>query len=226
MTHPTERLECPLCDFAVLPSDDYVLQLHFEQVHTTDSPFVIEDDPEPLPPPLPARPCSTQSSDHTSRDTPSSDEDENTVSCPSPDCGELIPLIDFNDHLDYHAAESLSFDETTGQYHSKRLETMHSGDGAAHTKTSSKTPFLEQSSSTDTVDSRRRYDDAGRKRKKKPQRDRSDTTSSEKSTLSRSILAFNPFAKSNRKIKPPASDCRLGVSRTPIQHSRAHVDHS
>jgi hypothetical protein len=27
-------LECPMCDFTVLPVDDYILQLHFEQVHT------------------------------------------------------------------------------------------------------------------------------------------------------------------------------------------------
>jgi len=115
MATTTERLECPLCVFTVLPSDDYVLQLHFEQLHTKDSPFIIEDDPEPLPPPLPARP-SSQSTANTERDTPAADEIDNSVFCPAPDCGELIPLIDFNDHLDYHAAESLSFDETTGEY--------------------------------------------------------------------------------------------------------------
>ena len=45
-----DTLHCPMCEFAVPQSDDYVLQLHFEQIHTEDSPFRIEDDPEPLPP--------------------------------------------------------------------------------------------------------------------------------------------------------------------------------
>jgi hypothetical protein len=116
MAMTTERLECPLCDFTVLPSDDYVLRLHFEQLHTTDSPFIIQDDPEPLPPPLPARPSSTRSDKHTDRTTPAPDEIENSVYCPASDCGELVSLVDFNDHLDYHAAESLSFDEATGEY--------------------------------------------------------------------------------------------------------------
>jgi hypothetical protein len=115
MAMTTERLECPLCDFTVLPSDDYVLRLHFEQLHTTDSPFIIEDDPEPLPPPLPARSSSTRSDQGSEHDTTAEDL-EGSVYCPAPDCGELVSLIDFNDHLDYHAAESLSFDEATGQY--------------------------------------------------------------------------------------------------------------
>ena len=109
MATTTERLECPLCDFTVLPSDDYVLRLHFEQLHTTDSPFIIEDDPEPLPPPLPPRP------DRDSAPA-SDDEAENSVFCSVPDCGELVSLEELNEHLDYHAAESLSFDETTGEY--------------------------------------------------------------------------------------------------------------
>ena len=50
MASDMELLDCPLCDFAVLPADDYALQLHFEQEHTEDSPFVVKDDPEPLPP--------------------------------------------------------------------------------------------------------------------------------------------------------------------------------
>ncbi|KAF2680168.1 DUF1671-domain-containing protein [Lentithecium fluviatile CBS 122367] len=210
MAGPTANLECPLCDFTVLPSDDYVLRLHFEQVHTTDSPFIVEDDPEPLPSNLPARTSSTQSTKHSERGTPSSDEDENSVLCPAPDCGELILLVDFNDHLDYHAAESLSFDELTGKYHSQRPGNMHGGDVAGHPKGSFQPSFHEQNFSTGLPDALRRTEDAGRKKGKKLKRGRSDTSSSEKSTLSRSILTFNPFAKAEKKIKPPASSCRLG----------------
>ena len=107
-----ELLECPMCDFTIPRKDhgDYVLQLHFEQVHTTDSPFVIEDDLGPLPPSVPLSPSSKRKH---AVDTPSddSDEDEGTVVCSEPDCGEVVSLSDFNDHLDYHTAETLSFDE-------------------------------------------------------------------------------------------------------------------
>lgn len=212
MAGPTALLECPLCDFTVLPSDDYVLQLHFEQVHTTDSPFRITDDPEPLPAPLPATPSPT-SSGNPAPDTPASDDEEGCVLCPEPDCGEVIPLADFNDHLDFHAAETLSFDETTGEYHSKQPATMH-GQFAASTKS----PLLEQPFSTDLPDALRRDDSAARKLKKKP-RSRSDTNSTGKSTLSRSILSFNPFAKPDRKVKPPVSSCRLGACIPPLPMS-------
>jgi hypothetical protein len=112
MAGKMELLECPMCDFTIHPKDhgDYVLQLHFEQVHTTDSPFVIEDDPEPLPHSIPLSPSSKRKH---AVDTPSddSDEEESTVVCPKPNCGEVVSLSDFNDHLDYHTAETLSFDE-------------------------------------------------------------------------------------------------------------------
>jgi hypothetical protein len=112
MASKMELLECPMCDFTIPSRDhgDYVLQLHFEQVHTTDSPFVIEDDPEPLPPSIPLSPSSKRKH---AVETPSddSDEEESTVLCPEPDCGEVVSLSDFNDHLDYHTAETLSFDE-------------------------------------------------------------------------------------------------------------------
>jgi hypothetical protein len=112
MASKMELLECPMCDFTIPPKDhgDYVLLLHFEQVHTTDSPFVVEDDPEPLPPSIPLSPSSKRKH---AVDTPSDDseEDEGTVVCHEPDCGEVVSLPDFNDHLDYHTAETLSFDE-------------------------------------------------------------------------------------------------------------------
>ncbi|KAL5399514.1 hypothetical protein PMIN06_012395 [Paraphaeosphaeria minitans] len=209
MTGSIELLECPLCDFTVLPTDDYVIQLHFEQVHTTDSPFRIEDDPEELPPPLPKRHRSALSTTDTQL-TPAPDGKQNTVECPEPDCGEFVLLNDFNEHLDYHAAESLTFDETTGEYHSKNRATMHGSKPSTRHATSSKPSFLEHNVNSELLDTPRRHDDPARKSKKKGRRGRSNTTSSEKSTLSRSIQTFNPFARPDRNIKPPSNNCRLG----------------
>jgi hypothetical protein len=183
-----------MCDFTVHPNDEYVLQLHFEQVHTEDSPFVVKDDPEPL---LQHELSSKRKHDS---ETPSSDEDESMVACPEPDCGELVPLLDFNDHLDYHAAESLSFDETTGKYSSHH----------------SKAAMQEQYSTSDShaSHSNHEFQTVTRKRhgRKKSQRGRSNTSSSEKSTLSRTIDAFNPFNEKNNRPKPPNRNGRLGVS--------------
>lgn len=213
-------LECPLCTFAVLPSDDYVLQLHFEQEHTEDSPFRIQDDPEPLPKPPPAK-ASSASTQHVDTDTPSSFDDENNVLCPEPNCGELVLLSDFNDHLDLHAAETLSFDEATGKYRTQQPPDIHKqqqplDDSIIDTTSSimgtSKEPsFLEQgfhSSSAAPPTGPRRSGDDGRRLKKKS-RARGNSSASEKSTLSRSIAAFNPFSKA--KAKPVHETARLGV---------------
>lgn len=214
MTRNIQLLDCPLCAFAVRPEDDYVLRLHFEQVHTTDSPFIIKDDPEPLPPPLPPRPSASRS--RYVEDTTSEDEDGNTVQCPESECGETVLLSEYNDHLDYHAAESLSFDDTTGQYRSRRLVNMKSAIATATSTLASKSPskpsFIDQHLATGLPDGPKRHDDASRRVKKKTHRRRASSVSSEKSTLSRSILSFVPFANATKKLKPPASNIRLGVS--------------
>jgi hypothetical protein len=190
-----------MCNFTVLPSDDYVLQLHFEQVHTTDSPFRIEHDSMRLPT-LPSGPSSER------EDTPSSDEEEEeTVACPEPDCGELVLLIDFNDHLDYHTAESLSFDDT-GKYTHHSSATMQ---GSSTANSSSRMRHakdaLESNSNTELPNA---FKHGGpHKLKKHSHRDR---RGSEKSTLSRSINAFNPFVKFDKAVKPPIKSARLGVS--------------
>ncbi|KAF1851065.1 DUF1671-domain-containing protein [Cucurbitaria berberidis CBS 394.84] len=210
MASNMELLECPMCDFTVLPSDDYVLQLHFEQAHTTDSPFVVDDDPESQPPVLPPRPSSKRK--HVG-DTPSSDEEDNTVVCPEPGCSELVLLSDFNDHLDYHAAETLSFDETTGKYRSHHSSaTMQSLVAAQNPHAGPSKSLLEHTFSTDMPDTLKKNEGHGRKIKKHAHRNRSDTNSSEKSTLSRSILSFNPFAKLDKTVKPPNKSARLGKS--------------
>jgi hypothetical protein len=203
-------LECPLCDFSVLPSDDYVLQLHFEQVHTDDSPFRIHDDPEQLPPSLPPRP-SSQQPQHVDEGVASDSEDEDSVLCPESDCGEIVPLSDFNDHLDLHAAETLSFDDTTGKYHSRQPTNMKALSNNNHTSNLHDPSFLEQNFDTAIPEALRRNDDPGRKLKKKIERGRGDSTGSEKSTLARSIAAFNPFSR-GKLVKGPKNSVRLGVS--------------
>ena len=216
MTSKMELLECPMCNFTVLPKDDYILQLHFEQVHTEDSPFVIQDDPEPLPPSLPLRPSSTH---HDTADTPSSDDsddseaEESTALCPDPNCGELVPLSDFNDHLDYHKAETLSFDETTGKYHSHHSSaTMQPSTSSRRSHASqAKSTTSERSFSTDPSDARKRTEAHGRKSKKHSHRHRRDADDCEKSTIGRSILSFNPFAKPDKTVKPSIKSARLGV---------------
>jgi hypothetical protein len=195
-------LECPMCDFTVLPSDDYILQLHFEQMHTTDSPFLIQDDSTQLLS-LPPRPSSA------SRDIPSSDEEEEeTVACPEPDCGEVVLLIDFNEHLDYHSAESLSFDDTGNytQHSSATMQSSSTANSSSHTR-HPKDAFSESNFNTNLVEASRHG--GSHKLKKHGNRVR---RGSEKSTLSRSINAFNPFAKFDKEVKPPVKSARLGVS--------------
>lgn len=206
MAGKMELLDCPLCDFTVLPTDDYVLQLHFEQVHTEDSPFVIKDDPEPLPSPL----GSSFKRKHV-QDTTSSDDEENTVGCPEPDCGEEVLLDDFNHHLELHAAESLSFDETTGKYHSHHSSSnMHKSTATHHShRRSPKAVTTDHRYDTESLDGSAKSDRHG---KRKHHRDRRGTDSSEKSTLARSIMSFNPFAKPDKSVKPPNKSARLGVS--------------
>lgn len=203
MAARTELLECPLCEYKVLPTDDYVLQLHFEQVHTDDSPFIIEDDPEPLPPPLPPRP-----SPRGPKREEDEDEDEDVpagyVLCPQEECGEVVLLIDFNDHLDLHASETLSFDESTGQYHSKQQTDMGYPNEPSFSE--------RQNFNTALPDVLRQHDDGKhhKLKKKTHHRSRNDSSGSEKSTLSRSIMSFNPFSKFSKPIKPPQSPTRLG----------------
>ncbi|KAJ4310428.1 hypothetical protein N0V94_008455 [Neodidymelliopsis sp. IMI 364377] len=202
-----DLLDCPLCDFTVLPTDDYVLQLHFEQVHTEDSPFVVKDDPEPLPPLL----GSSSKCKHV-RDTTSSDEEENTVACPESDCGEVVLLDDFNDHLDLHTAETLSFDENTGKYRSHHSSGNMHNSAATHYshRRSSKAATSDYRYDTESLDGSKSGESHG-KVKRKHHRDRRGTDSSEKSTLARSIMSFNPFTK-EKSIKPPSKSARLGKS--------------
>ena len=206
-----ELLDCPLCDFTVRPTDEYILQLHFEQVHTEGSPFVVRDGPEPLPP---SRGSSSKRKHEDN--TTSSDDEESTVACPEPDCGEVVLLDDYNDHLDLHAAETLSFDDTTGEYHSHHSSSSMHKSAAKHNshRRSSKAASSDYRYDTDSLDGSRNNDSHD---KKKHHRDRRGTDSSEKSTLARSILSFNPFQE--KSVKPPNKSARLGVSVPFVLHT-------
>jgi hypothetical protein len=203
-----------MCTFTVAPNDDYFLILHVEQIHTSDSPFIIKDDPEPLPSSLPPRPSPSRG---YVQDTPSSDEEEGTEVCPEPDCGEAVPLSELNDHLKYHTAESLSVDETTGKYHSHHSSaTMQGPVTARHPLAGrSKNASLDHSSNTHSPEATKktdREDPHGHKTKRHVHRARRDTNSSEKSIITRSIISFNPFSKPDKKVRPPVKSARLGVS--------------
>lgn len=136
-----KRLECPLCDFTILSKDGYFLQLHFEQAHTTDSPFIIQDDPEPLRSSLPPTPASTGNNDEqtpsssgscesdsdSDLDSDDSDQEERAIKSSASNSYELVSPSEHDGHIDYCRIETLSFDETTPKCHSKRSSaTMHS----------------------------------------------------------------------------------------------------
>jgi hypothetical protein len=237
MSDSMDLLTCPSCDFAVLPSDEYVLQLHFEQVHVEDSPFRIQDETSVSPPRLPPRPSSKRSihvdessednndpehlpslppmpsskSRKLTKDTPSDTEDDNSVLCPEPDCGELVLLSDYIEHLDYHAAETLSFDETTGKYRTHQPANMHDHYSTANSSTHSKPSWQEHNFNAALPDALRRNGEKG-KLKKRTTRGRGDSNSSEKSTLSRSMASFIGLTRSYKQVKPPPMKGKLGVS--------------
>ncbi|KAI0584316.1 Peptidase-C78 domain-containing protein [Pyrenophora tritici-repentis] len=214
MSSKMELLECPMCPFTVLPKDDSILQLHFEQVHTTDSPFIIKDDPEPLPPSLPPRPSSNPQHAEDTTSSDDSDHEESSMVCPKTNCAEVVPFSDFNDHLDYHNAETLSFDETTGKYISHHSShNMHSSTSTRRSRTSrTKAASVEHNLDTDSSEAQKATKSHERKAKKHSHRHRRDTDDSEKSTIGRSIMGFNPFTKSDKTVKPPVKSARLGKS--------------
>ncbi|KAJ4339457.1 hypothetical protein N0V87_003155 [Didymella glomerata] len=72
---------------------------------------------------------------------------------------------------------------------------------------SSKAASSDSRYDTESVEGSRNNDSHG---KKKHHRDRRGTDSSEKSTLARSILSFNPFK--DKSVKPPNKSARLGKS--------------
>ena len=201
MAPKSTLLTCPMCPFAVPPTDTYVLELHFEQEHTPDSPFRIIDDPEALSLPAVFEPSESSKPG----DVTSDEDDDNYVLCPRPDCGEDVLLADLNDHLNFHAAESLTVDDEADTGHPK-MQTL------TEESTSS---FLQENFTSEVPDAPRHT------HRKKIKRKRGSSSASEKSILSRSILNFIPFsAKFAANItKQPASSVRLGVC-LPCYHTK------
>ena len=201
MASKSTLLTCPMCPFAVPPTGTYVLELHFEQVHTPDSPFRIIDDPE-----APSLSTVFGSSERSKPgDVTSDEDDDNYVLCPRPDCGEDVLLADLDDHLKFHAAESLAVDDEADTGHLK-MQTL----------TEESTPsFLQENFTSEVPDALRHT------HRKKIKRKRGSSSASEKSILSRSILSFIPFsAKFAANItKQPASSIRLGVC-LPYYHTK------
>ncbi|KAH7553148.1 hypothetical protein BM1_08121 [Bipolaris maydis] len=223
-----KHLECPLCDFTILSKDGYFLQLHFEQAHTTDSPFIIQDDPEPLRPSLPPTPVSTGSNDEqtpsssdscdsdsdSDSDSDDSDREERAIKSPTSDSYQLVSHSDHDDHIDYRRIETLSFDETIPKYHSKRSSaTMHSSSSThrSHRRRATSTS-VEHKAKTGTRAASKRTDGHSRRSTKHGPRRRRNTNDSDKTTISRSILGFSPFAKAHKSAKPPSKNARLDES--------------
>ncbi|OCL03843.1 DUF1671-domain-containing protein [Glonium stellatum] len=192
MASKSALLTCPMCPFAIPPTNTYALELHFEQEHTLDSPFKIIDDPEAPTPSTVVEPSESSKPE----DVTSDEDDDNYVLCPRQDCGEDLLLTDLDDHLNFHAAESLAGDDEAD-----------SGQPKMQSLTEESTPSFLQQNFTSEVPNALRHTHP-----KKIRRKRGSSGASEKSTLSRSILSFIPFsAKFAASVtKQPISSVRLG----------------
>jgi hypothetical protein len=141
-----------------------------------------------------------------------SDED-NTMLCPEPDCGETILLIELNEHLDLHTAEKLPLEEDPSytKYHQRH----HSGSMKRQSSSVYSSPsFAEQQTfNAETPNAQPQHEQRSRRRR------RANSNTSVKTSITRSILAFNPFARSNKKICPPRGENRLGVSSRTCRYS-------
>ncbi|KAF5844601.1 hypothetical protein GGP41_007674 [Bipolaris sorokiniana] len=230
-----KRLECPLCDFTILSKDGYFLQLHFEQAHTTDSPFIIQDDPEPLRSSLPPTPASTGNNDEqtpsssgscesdsdSDLDSDDSDQEERAIKSSASNSYELVSPSEHDGHIDYCRIETLSFDETTPKCHSKRSSaTMHSSSSThrSHRRRTTSTS-VEHNTKNETRTALKRTDGHSRRSAKNGPRRRRNTNDSDNTTISRSILGFSPFTKSHKNAKPPSKNARLDASLLPFAKS-------
>ncbi|KAF1985995.1 DUF1671-domain-containing protein [Aulographum hederae CBS 113979] len=113
---------CPMCSFS--SSDAYVVMLHFEEEHTEDSPFVIQDEATTSQVNGSQSNNSQQTRHMAAPDHPEDDGLEYML-CPEGDCGEVFLLTELNEHLDLHAAEKLVDDiEETPSSSSSSATTM------------------------------------------------------------------------------------------------------
>jgi zinc finger-containing ubiquitin peptidase 1 len=116
-----EVISCPFCGFK--GEEEYLIQLHIEEHHTEDSPFVVNETPyktEIRTPALPPRPGSGLHSAASSRQ-PS--DDNPWVKCTRPACGEYVHISDIQEHLEFHEAAAVSDDD--GERKSSGRSTPH-----------------------------------------------------------------------------------------------------
>ncbi|KAF2163503.1 hypothetical protein M409DRAFT_26115 [Zasmidium cellare ATCC 36951] len=97
-------ISCPFCGYE--SGSEYNVQLHIEERHTDDSPFV----PEPERPKKVSRLSKTSnaSSKGTSSSGTSSMPEDMWTRCTRPGCGEHVLLSEIDEHLDLHAAAALA----------------------------------------------------------------------------------------------------------------------
>jgi zinc finger-containing ubiquitin peptidase 1 len=93
-----KNVSCPFCGFQ--DEYEYHIQLHIEEHHTEDSPFVVTNSKPDLPP----RPdISRQSSSGNSTDS-----DNPWIHCTRPGCGEYVHISALDEHYDFHQLETRS----------------------------------------------------------------------------------------------------------------------
>lgn len=176
-----EALTCPMCSFSVSQCDSYFLALHFEQEHTEDSGFKVTEG-------LAATSSSNPRPPDHAPPSPSSGLDEEYALCPEAECGEMVFLNDFNDHLDLHDLEKLTLDDTAQKRANMQSLSRYS---------SSSPSFVDQSFSSQSPDAL-------------PSAKRRRGSSSEKSVLHRK--AFAKRGADSRKLrKAEREGLRLGV---------------
>src|SRR5215469_1094135 len=107
--------ECPfLCGKTFSGNDWYEYQLHVEEKHTENSGFVVREDGAPSEGEEGnaehSRPSTTNSKEVDNESIDSEEEKDEYVLCPK-GCGEMVLLIEFDDHLDLHEAENTIIDD-------------------------------------------------------------------------------------------------------------------
>ncbi|KAK3059956.1 hypothetical protein LTS18_009661, partial [Coniosporium uncinatum] len=158
----------------------YAVMLHFEEAHTEDSPFVTTDS-KASDVSLEKEPTKANMATATA-----SNEEDEWVQCPEEDCGEMLSLVEFNDHLDLHASEKLSFDDTA----SRNIDLDSVGRSSSMGRRYTSHNNYSSSFSTDISPALRRKD--------------GDPSSSAKSVLSRSVLdGFGDWVKAPFAPKRP-----------------------
>lgn len=97
-----EEIACPFCGFK--KDDAYAIQLHIEEHHTEDSPFMtVNSAPDP---------ATAQTSRISAQGATSGNRD--WIKCTRPRCNEYMSVADIQEHLNLHEAIDASEDGTEG----------------------------------------------------------------------------------------------------------------